>query len=133
MVAALEASVAAAPKKAKKEKVEKTKEPLTPEAHVKGFSLYFGCTPVGVQTQTLTAYVDNLDKMLCEAAQLNCADIRTTMSQDFSFGKWRGYLSKLALEELPAPGHYVVLPGDERVEVVANALIAKADVTVLGK
>lgn len=134
MVAALEASVAAAePPKKEKAKKEKVKEPSAPEVHVKGFNLYIGCTPMGVQAQTLTAYVDKLDKMLCEAAQLNCADIRTTMSQDFSFGKWRGYLAKLALEELPPVGHYVVLPGDERVEVVANALIAKADLVVLGK
>lgn len=134
MVAALEASVAAVePPKKEKAKKEKVKEPLAPDSHVKGFNLYIGCTPMGVQAQTLTAYVDKLDKMLCEAAQLNCADIRTTMSQDFSFGKWRGYLAKLALEELPPVGHYVVLPGDERVEVVANALIAKADLVVLGK
>lgn len=97
-----------------------------------GFSLYFGCAPLRQPAQTLGKYVEALDEALRKAAQLNCPDIRTTTSQDFSFGKWRGYLAKLALETPPAPGHYVVTRGDERVEVVAEALMDIADLVVMG-
>lgn len=97
-----------------------------------GFNLYFGCSPVGALTQTLNSYVEELDRQFCAAAQLTCSDIRTVTSQDFSFGKWKGFLAKLALEQLPPGGHYVVTAGDERVDVVANALMAKASLVVFG-
>lgn len=106
--------------------------PAAPSAKPGAFTLYFGCSPIRIPTQTLGAYVEALDEALRKAGQLNCPDIRTTTAQDFSFGKWRGYLAKLALETPPAPGHYVVTRGDERVEVVAEALMEIAELVVIG-
>ena len=129
LVEALEASIAQvkkpAGKKGKKEVAEKPKSG--------GLCLYFGCSPVNVATSTLHKYVEELDASLRKATQLNCPDIRTTTAQDFSFGKWRGYMAKLAVETPPPPGHYIITRGDERVEVVAEALIGLAEIVVLGR
>ncbi len=105
----------------------------TPEPVVlaEGFSLYFVGSPIGKATRTLNEYVEKLDRSFCETAQLNCPDIRANDSKEFGFGKWKAYMAKLALEELPPPGHYIVTPGgDERVDVVANALMSLAELVV---
>ena len=103
--------------------------PVTPPAG-SGIFLYFGCAPVGVLSSSLVAYVNALDKGFREAVQIQCADIRSTNSQDYGFGKWKGIFSRIAVEHPPAPGHYVVTGGDERVEVVASALSEIATLVV---
>ena len=107
-----------------------------------GLFLYFDCAPVGVATQSLGEYVDTLDALFSEKAQIKplstdadgsgVYDVRSVSSQDFGFGKWKGFFAKLAAERPPADGHYLVTRGDERVEVVAEALTAIAALVVRG-
>ncbi len=94
--------------------------------------LYFGCAPVGVVTSTLHAYVDGLDKTLQKEAQIDILDLRTAGDQVFGFGKWKGFIAKAALLTPPPAGHYVVTPGDERIDCVANALASVSQVVIGG-
>lgn len=101
-------------------------------ATVETSTLYFGCAPVGVATSTLHAYVEELDKSLQKQAQIDLVDIRTAGDNVFGFGKWKGFMAKAALESMPAAGHYVVTPGDERIDCVANALSSVCRVVMAG-
>ncbi len=98
-----------------------------------GLYLYFRGVPVGVQTRTLDTYVEMLDAEIRAAAQLSAPDLRAAETQEFGFGRWKSFLAKMALEQLPrlVPGHYVVTGGDERVDVVAAALRTVADLVVV--
>lgn len=93
---------------------------------LEGVRLYLGCTPVGVAAQTLGPYVDQLERALMKGGQLNICDIRVAQDATFGFNKWKGFLSQMALESPPPPGHYVSLGyADERVACVAEALAAR--------
>lgn len=103
--------------------------PVTPTQDM-GIHLYFVGSPVGVQTSTLHAYVLEKDEVIRQGAQLNCGDLRNADDKDFGFGKWKVYLAQIAREEPPPPGHYIVTPGDDRIAVVADALISMAALAV---
>lgn len=106
--------------------------PLIPAVPQGGIYLYFVGTPVGERTRSLIDYVDELDASLVKEAGEVCDDLRAARSEKLSFGKWKGLLAKLALESPPEPGHYVVRTGtDERVDVVAGALVRIATLAVL--
>lgn len=124
------AAVAATEEKAVAPAVKGT--PEKEEAAPAGFFLYFGCSPVGVPTTTLHAYVNEIDAGIREAAQLKSPDLRADASNEYGFGKWRGFMAAVAQQHPPAPGHYVVTSGDERVSVVAEALIPLAALVVSG-
>ena len=97
-----------------------------------GVHLYFGCSPVGVVTQTLHAYVDDLELEIIKVANQHGAsplkagdDLRTAEDKVFGFGKWKAYIKAAAKERTPSAGHYVVAQGaDERVDCAADALAA---------
>jgi hypothetical protein len=89
-----------------------------------GVFLYRGCAPVGIETAELTAYTQALEKACLAAIQVNAFDIRTSNHEGLKFNKWKAYLAAAVKEEPPAPGHYVVVSGDERVQVVADAVMA---------
>lgn len=98
-----------------------------PEAVPEGDSgLYLNCSPMGVATQSLHAYVEGLQTELYRQAQLPDAfDLRAARDEVFGFGRWKGFLATAVREMPPKPGHYVVATGgDERVDCVAQALIA---------
>lgn len=117
---------------AKAEVITHTPPAAAEEPAEAGLFLYFGCSPVGVPTSTLHAYVNEIDKEVRASAQLKSVDLRADGSNEYGFGKWRGYLAAIALQHLPEPGHYVITSGDERVSVVAEALISKASLVVIG-
>lgn len=98
-----------------------------------GIYLYFTGAPVGVPTKTLHEYTNTLDAALREAMQMPAAvfDLRQCEGSTFGFGKWKSYLAKDATEHPPEPGHYVVTPGDERIETVANALAGSGLMTLV--
>ena len=95
-----------------------------------GLHLYYGCSPVGVVTQTLHSWVDQLETDVIKVANENGLstlkpgdDIRTADDKALGFGKWVGYLAAAAKVSQPPPGHYVVDRGaDQRVDVAADAL-----------
>ncbi len=99
-----------------------------------GFHLYFDSSPAFVPTTSLAGYVQAIDRELCKVLQLNCHDIRATDSKDYGFGKWEAWIGPLAVENPPAPGHYLVSTGDRREEVIAKALAGsgKAALVVFG-
>lgn len=95
-----------------------------------GIYLYFGCSPLGVQLQSLNGFAELVEKATLDAREYSQLedrpiDIRASQDSVFGFGKWKGYLAAMARETILAPGHYLVTQGDERVEVAAQALIAK--------
>lgn len=86
--------------------------------------LYFGgAYPVGVPTKTLHEYVERLNTAVLtarySAAEL---DVRLSQNPELKFGQWKAVLAGFAKETPLEPGHYLVTGGDERVEVVAEAL-----------
>lgn len=110
--------------------VKKEKPPA--KAGPSGIHLYYGCSPIGTKTDSLIAYTNEIDAKFEEATQLTCEDLRSCNTQEFGFGKWRGFLARVAVENPPPPGHYVVTRGDERLEVIAAALQAIATQVVMG-
>lgn len=97
-----------------------------------GLFLYFNCAPVGVPTKTLHTYVQEIDAEIRNSAQLKSVDLRADASNEYGFGKWRGFMAAIAVQSPPEPGHYVVTSGDERVSVVADALVPVAALVILG-
>lgn len=101
--------------------------PSTAAADVR---LYFGCTPVGVVTQSLYAHMEALESLVIRTAAQHGAsamaegdDLRTAEGSALGFGKWVAYLAEVAKSALPPPGHYVVDLGvDSRIDCVANAI-----------
>lgn len=134
-----EVAPAAKPKKAKKEPevapAPVTIAPPAPTAvgQYAGVYLYFGCAPVGVPTSTLFGFVNEVQKAVVQAGIESKpeykdldpeTDLRTGEGPLFGFGKWKAWIEAGARETAIAPGHYLVTPGDERVEAVARALLA---------
>lgn len=91
-----------------------------------GIHLYIGCVPNRIATRSLTPYVEALQAQVLEAEGLPATvDIRCAGTKTLGFAQWKGVLvSVLKLSALPEAGHYFVSRGDERVEVVADALEA---------
>ncbi len=125
----------ATPNVLKDNSISSTPEPIHQDSakpaamgSMEGVHLYFGCSPIGVQTTHLGHYVRRIEMELIKLAQLNLSgeDIRTANDKVFGFKMWTGYLAQMARENLPGPGHYVVTGGDERVQVVADALVPLA-------
>lgn len=86
--------------------------------------LYFGCAPVGVPTQTLHAYVDQLERdVLRTLDESGLLDVRLSGHEILQFGRWKATLAQSAVKNPPAPGHYVI-PGmsGEKIQAVADAL-----------
>lgn len=93
-----------------------------------GVRLYFGCSPIGVATQTLGAYVDALERELLVKGQLGVHDVRVAQDSTFGFNKWKGYLAEMAKEKPPPAGFYVVTGyADERIALVAETLAQRAE------
>jgi hypothetical protein len=94
-----------------------------------GFKLYFGgAYPVGVVTSTLHGYVEALENAILEQLKPDPAegDIRIIKDSRFTYGGWKAILA-MAAKNLPLPaGEYLVTTGDERIEVVAEALAGVA-------
>lgn len=83
--------------------------------------LYFGASPLGVETRTLGAYVAQLEKGEIEKLKLDVPDIRLSSNEALKFGRWKAVLQLAAKESPPPPGHYVV--GEEEKELaVAEGL-----------
>lgn len=101
---------------------------------VLGIFLYINCAPVGVPTQPLNSYVQQIDSEVQKLGQLNLLDIRTADDKVFGFGKWAAYFASSVKENPPQPGHYIAQTGmDQRLDVAANALMGLAGVfTVIG-
>jgi hypothetical protein len=108
------------PSQATKDAIAEARSPMF------GVFLYRGCSPVGVATVPLSAYVNQTDAAIQEKLQTQYADLRAADSQLLGFGKWPAYLSKYVKDNPPAPGHYVMVMGDAREEAVFNALISIA-------
>jgi hypothetical protein len=93
-----------------------------------GVRLYFGCSPIGVATQTLGPYVDALERELLTKGQVGVHDVRVAQDSTFGFNKWKGYLAEMAKEKPPPAGHYVVTGyADERIALVAETLAQRAE------
>lgn len=110
--------------------------PAPTQPTMAGVELYFGCSPVGVAVSFLGPYVDALEKKMMQLGQINVADLRVASDSVFGFGKWKGFLAKMAQEEPPPAGHYLVTGADERISCVADALAQIADpgnVTIGGR
>lgn len=104
------------------------------ESVAEAVRLYVNCSPIGVITQTLHAYVGELETLLYKQAQLDVFDLRSANDAVFGFGKWKGFLAKATAEYPLAPGHYVVSTGgDERIDTVAQALIGAGAQAVIGR
>ena len=86
------------------------------------FKLYFGCSPVGVETRTLHSFMEALERQALKACAEKLPDVRMSEKDGLKYGKYKAVLSQLAKENPPAPGHYVVNYGDERIEAVASGL-----------
>lgn len=84
--------------------------------------LYMNAVPNGIATKTLAAYVEERQAELMKAGQIDLLDIRTANDNVFGFNRWEAYLSDTVRKTPPPPGHYVVLRGDRRLEVAADAL-----------
>lgn len=114
------------PKKAKKAKPEgSTTEPIQTASDTR---LYFGCSPLGVATKTLDAYMRVCESKVQDFFNLPAEkriDLRASSSQELGFGKWKGFLAEVVDDVPLEPGYYVVMPGDERIDAVANALVGK--------
>jgi hypothetical protein len=99
-----------------------------PYGSMAGVHLYFGCSPIGVSTQTLGPYVDTLERELITKGQMGVHDVRVAQDSTFGFNKWKGYLADMARETPPPAGHYIVTGyADERVSVVAETLAQRAE------
>lgn len=95
-----------------------------PEAPFVGVRLYFGCAPVGVVTQTLHAYVDDIERVVLKTLEETLPDVRLSSHEMLSFGKWKAVLGQAAIRTPPAPGHYVVSSmAGEKLQAVADALV----------
>lgn len=91
-----------------------------------GTKLYFGgAYPVGVAANTLHAYLAQIEAKVLAAAP-GITDIRLADHDALKFGKWKAVLASLAKEAPPPPGHYLVTSGDERIEVIGEALAGLA-------
>jgi hypothetical protein len=85
--------------------------------------LFINCIPVGVPTQSLAPYVDQIQAVILKNQNLpEGLDLRCVDTKPLNFGGWKGALAMAARMSLPPPGSYVVTVGDERVQVVAEAL-----------
>lgn len=88
-----------------------------------GVRLYIGCSPLGVATESLGTYVDELERLLLEKfKRSDDIDLRAAGGEILGFGKWKGYIAKLAVAAPPEAGSYSVMPGDERIDTVVRAL-----------
>ena len=96
-------------------------------AAAEGIRLYIGCIPNRLATKSLTPYVEGLQAQILAAEGLPSGiDIRCAGTKTLGFAQWKGVLvSVLKLSALPEAGHYFIPRGDERVEVVADALEAR--------
>ena len=99
----------------------RVKIPVT-NLEVQSFKLYFGCSPVGVETRTLHSFMEALEKKALTACNEKLPDVRMSEKDGLKYGKYKAVLSQLAKENPPTPGHYVVNYGDERIEAVASGL-----------
>lgn len=95
------------------------------EPDFSGVHLYFVGCPAGVKVDTLSAYVEAVEQATRDAGQIpeTVVDIRTCSDTTFGFGKWKGFMHRVAQSMAPPPGHYLVTYGDERVQCVAEAIL----------
>lgn len=106
------------------------REAAAREAAANAVRLYFGCSPVGVLTKDLSEYAGLIQarvlEELGEAGAGGVADVRLSKHPKLDFGKWRAQLALAAKAFPPEPGHYVVWPGDELIEAIANGITSIA-------
>lgn len=125
------------PEKPKREKKAKAAAEPAPAAPVEttasvptpgGFYIYVGCSPRKTKAQSLTPYVDELEKRALANAKehlgVEADDIRLVTGSEIGFGKWKAVLGAMAKNSPPAAGAYYVLGlgMDERVDAVVAAL-----------
>lgn len=106
-------------------------EPPSAPAPVAGIRLFFVGTPLGVVAKTLDAYVSSLDANIRQVFKSTACDLRCSTAQELDFGKWRGVLAHAVTVSPPPPGDYLVRGEDERIKVVAQALIPLAALVVM--
>lgn len=93
--------------------------------------VFFRGVPVGVGSSTLHEYAAKLEAIVLKAAGSELVDLRTAGDSVLGFGKWKGFLAQAVKENPIEPGLYIVTIGDERIEVVAQALLANGALGVI--
>lgn len=86
-----------------------------------GVHIYLGCAPMGVAAQNLIHHVKAVEKEFIEKLKLPLTDLRLASGNEIGFGKWKPLFSEVLQKRLPPAGHYLVVPGDERVDIAVSA------------
>jgi hypothetical protein len=98
-----------------------------------GVCLYFTGAPLGKVTQSLSAYVAELEKYILTTLGEKVPDVRMgNPNGPLGYGKWKAVIEQRAREVgLPPPGHYLVGNG-EKEQAVAYAIADLAQLAVMG-